>query len=101
MLELGIILLELWQAQTFGSYVGKFQKPYETLGPRYDTARNWLEASIGEILLTYAEVVTRCIECTFAMSTVDMKWNDKELRKSVYRYVVKPLGSLVHPNLGE
>ncbi|CRL21989.1 unnamed protein product [Penicillium camemberti] len=101
MLELGIILLELWKNQTFTSYATQSQSPYHTLGARYDLARNWLDANMNEILPMYSDVVTRCIECTFATSGADYKWSDTEFRKSVYDYVIKPLGKLVHPGLGE
>ncbi|KAJ5415227.1 hypothetical protein N7465_003922 [Penicillium sp. CMV-2018d] len=101
MLELGIILLELWKNQTFTSYATESQNPYHTFGARYDLARNWLDANMNEILPIYSDVVTRCIECTFVTSGADYKWSDTEFRKSVYDYVIKPLGKLVHPSLGE
>ncbi|KUM57667.1 hypothetical protein ACN42_g9514 [Penicillium freii] len=101
MLELGIILLELWKNQTFTSYATESQTLYHTFGARYDLARNWLDANINEILPIYSDVVTRCIECTFVTSGADYKWSDTEFRKSVYDYVIKPLGKLIHPSLGE
>lgn len=101
MLELGIILLELWKNQTFTSYATQSRNPYQTLGARYDLARNWLDANMNEILPIYYDVVTRCIECTFATSGAGYKWGDTGFRKSVCDYVVKPLGKLVHPSLGE
>ncbi|CAI7661789.1 unnamed protein product [Penicillium viridicatum] len=76
MLELGIILLELWKNQTFTSYATESQNPYHTFGARYDLARNWLDANINEILPIYSDVVTRCIECTFVTSGADYKWSD-------------------------
>ncbi|CAG8015052.1 unnamed protein product [Penicillium olsonii] len=101
MLELGIVLLELWQVRTLASYADECQKPYGTLGARYDLARHWLDVCIGNILPAFSEVITRCIECTFVTRTADLKWIDTEFRKSVYDYVVKPLGKLVHPHIEE
>ncbi|KAJ5622843.1 hypothetical protein N7490_011448 [Penicillium lividum] len=92
MLELGIILLELWHAETFTTYAAGVGKPLdETFGVRYDMACKWLDISRDHILPFYLDVATRCIECTFATSTASLDWNDTVFRESVFDYVVKPL----------
>ena len=92
MLELGIILLELWHAKTFATYAADVDMSLDdSFGARYDVARGWLDISRDDILPFYSDVVTRCIECNFATSTADLDWDDTAFRKSVYDYVVKPL----------
>ncbi|KAJ5602039.1 hypothetical protein N7510_011573 [Penicillium lagena] len=92
MLELGIILLELWHAKTFAVYAAEVEKPLDdSFGVRYDVARLWLDTSRDDVLPFYLDVVTRCVECIFATATANLDWNDTTLRESFYGYVVKPL----------
>ncbi|KAB8236295.1 uncharacterized protein BDW43DRAFT_298381 [Aspergillus alliaceus] len=79
MLELGIRLLELWHPKTFETYAAEGGWDVQSdFGSRYDVAR-------------YLEVVTRCVECTFAISCATPTWGDIAFRKSVCEYILKPL----------
>ncbi|EAW21203.1 uncharacterized protein NFIA_063640 [Aspergillus fischeri NRRL 181] len=92
MLELGIILLELWHAKTFETYaVESGLRIDHSFGSRYDVAVQWLDFSTYYVLPFYLDVVTRCIEFTFATSRAAPDWHDIAFRKSVCEYVLKPL----------
>ncbi|GFF62815.1 hypothetical protein IFM62136_05456 [Aspergillus lentulus] len=92
MLDLGIVLLELWHAKTFSTYLMEEGLHLDnSLGSRYDMAVRWLNSSTYHILPFYLDVVTRCIECTFATNSVAPEWRDIMFRKSVYEHVLKPL----------
>lgn len=92
MLELGIILLELWHAKAFKTYATEQGLELsDKFGCRYDVVKRWLDISVYHILPFYLEVVTRCIECTFASDYAAFRWDDIVFRKSVCEYVLKPL----------
>ncbi|GES64972.1 hypothetical protein ATEIFO6365_0009046700 [Aspergillus terreus] len=92
MLELGIILLELWHAKTFEAYAIESGLNIDhNFGSRYDVAIKWLDFSTYYVLPFYLDVVTRCIEFTFATSRAAPDWHDIVFRKSVCEYVLKPL----------
>ena len=88
MLELGILLLEIWQEiplENWAASVGlTIQSSY---GSRYDAARKWLSES-ETVSVSYWDAVDRCIECAFPALP---DWQDSTFRKSVCEWVVKPL----------
>lgn len=91
-LELGILLLELWHSQTFATYATGAEMPLtDSFAIRYEAAREWLDMSRDEVLPYYLTVVTRCIEGTFFSNTADLDWNDTAFRESFFEHVVKPL----------
>ncbi|KAJ5369327.1 uncharacterized protein N7496_009087 [Penicillium cataractarum] len=50
MLELGIVLLDLWHGRTFARYAAETQSLlHDLFGVRYDIARNWLDISRDDI----------------------------------------------------
>ena len=92
LIELGIVLLELWHIRTVESYASEAElKLDNSLGSRYEVARAWLDSSTDDILLFYFDLVTRCVECTFATNGPMPDWKDVAFRKSVCEYVLKPL----------
>jgi hypothetical protein len=95
MLELGILLLELWHQQTFAFFIANSQiTASNTIGCRYDAACQWADESIHNIMPFYHDVVKRCVECNFAMSPsgpAEFDWNDSTFRKSVCEHVLQPL----------
>lgn len=95
MLELGIILLELWQEQTFTSFIADSQiSASNTVGFWYDAACQWADESIDHIMPFYHDVVKRCVECNFATSpggSAEFDWNDLTFRRSVCEHVFQPL----------
>ncbi|KAJ0416338.1 hypothetical protein BJY00DRAFT_304224 [Aspergillus carlsbadensis] len=92
LLELDIILLELWHFRTLESFAAENQLPTgDSFGVRCDAARKWLDMSRYFLLPFYLEVVTRCIECTFATSSSLHQWDDVVFRRSICEYVLRPL----------
>ncbi|KAJ5908063.1 hypothetical protein N7495_000745 [Penicillium taxi] len=92
LLELGIMLLEIWHMESIDYYASRRNLQInDSYGTRYEIAKNWLNFSDDNMLPFYLELVTRCIECTFATTTATPEWSDSILRKSVCEHVVKPL----------
>ncbi|PIG89847.1 hypothetical protein AARAC_005881 [Aspergillus arachidicola] len=92
MLELGIMLLEIWHLRSIDSYASeRALEMNNSYGTRYEIARNWVSFSDDNMLPFYLELVTRCIECTFATTSATPDWSDLTFRKSVCEHVLKPL----------
>ncbi|KAL2786965.1 hypothetical protein BJX66DRAFT_311874 [Aspergillus keveii] len=92
LLELGIVLLELWLFRSLESYATEVNMPTgDSFGIRFDLAQSWLNSSAPLMLPFYLDVVTRCVECTFATSTGVPRWDDIVFRRSVCKYVLRPL----------
>jgi hypothetical protein len=86
------LLLEIWHIKTIDSYAcEKSLQDSNCYGHRYEVARHWLDISDDSMLPFHLELVTRCIECTFATSSATPDWSDITFRKSVCEYVLKPL----------
>ena len=85
LLDLGIMLLEIWVQKKFED-VGSSTNTY---GSRYDAARQWLDEA--EVLPFYQDVVTRCIECSFTVSSTMPAWDDEVFRRAVCDGVLNPL----------
>ena len=91
LLELGIVLLELWYVKPVETYASEAGlKLDDSFGSRYDVAQAWLESDV-DMLSFYLDLVTRCVECTFATTGPMPDWRDVVFRKSVCEYVLKPL----------
>jgi hypothetical protein len=94
MLELGILLLELWHAQSIESFaIDSGLQLTNSFGSRLEVAQKWIAHSEeeGDMMPFYLEAATRCIECTFNTSTPKPDWNDFTFQKSVCQHVLKPL----------
>lgn len=92
LLELGIILLELWHNSAIETFASQncldIQDNY---GSRYELAINWLTQSQDHIMPFYMQLVTRCIECTFTTTSPTPDWKDVNFRNSICEYVLRPL----------
>ncbi|KAI9729213.1 MAG: hypothetical protein M1834_007005 [Cirrosporium novae-zelandiae] len=97
LLELGIMLLEIWEKKTFESYAKVSQKTLDddSTGRRSDVARLWLDNIKANVIPLYYDAVSRCIECTFATSSSSPDWDDVDFRKSVCERVLRPLWELL------
>ncbi|KAJ6168187.1 hypothetical protein N7497_001030 [Penicillium chrysogenum] len=86
MFELGILLLELWHAQSIESFAADngLNLASSSLS-RPEVARKWIEDSEdeGDMMPIYLDAATRCIECTFTTSAPKPDWNDFTFQKSV------------------
>ncbi|KAL8669620.1 MAG: hypothetical protein Q9168_005795 [Polycauliona sp. 1 TL-2023] len=92
LLDLGILLLEIWHVTPFEVYAAKEGLPLDnTYGVRYDAASRWLNDTADNILHLYRHPVCRCIEGTLASSASTFEWTDPQFQTSVCECIVKPL----------
>ena len=97
LLELGIILLEIWNKQTFTEYASSIGREIsESYGSRYELARQWLDDSQQQLLPPYARVLSRCIECNVANESLNYEWKDKILRQCIHEDLLRPLYQFCH-----
>ena len=88
MLELGILLLEIWQETSLENWAASVGLTIRSsYGSRYDAARKWLSES-ETVSVSYWDAVDHCIECAFPALP---DWQNTAFRKSVCERVVKPL----------
>ena len=92
LLELGIVLLEIWHKQPFNNFAAKHNLTIDdSYGRRYEIAGQWLDDTQQDILPFYLDAVNRCIECCFSTTSTFPDWNDLNFRKSFCEGVAKPL----------
>ncbi|KAL8810331.1 MAG: hypothetical protein Q9200_002668 [Gallowayella weberi] len=92
LLDLGILLLEIWHLTPFEVYAAQEGLHVEsTYGARYEVASRWLNETADNILPFYADPVCRCIEGTFASKATTLQWTDPEFQVSICEGLVKPL----------
>lgn len=101
LLELGIILMEVWNLQTFTEYASSVGKNIdEGYGSRYEAAKQWLDDSEQQLLPSYSSVLSRCIECNIANQSLNYEWRDEMLRQSMCEDLLSPLHELCYPTSG-
>ena len=91
-LDLGIMMLELWHETTLKAY-------YTDLGfevineyfKRVKLAQIWLEEKADFILPFYSQAVARCIKCTFDNTSLNPDWESEELQNGIVKYVIEPI----------
>ena len=95
LMELGILLLEIWNMKTFESWL-------ETMGHSIDSSQfhdadvrlkysiKWFKSVKTKLLLNYCEVVGICLRPA-AFDLFDTSWEDAEFRVAVYKEIVEPL----------
>lgn len=94
MLELGILLLELWYSHSIEAFAAEhgfgLAQSFES---RYAVARKWALHSEeeGDLMPFYLEAATRCIEFTFTTSSARPVWEDLAFQKSVCQDLLRPL----------
>lgn len=95
LMELGILLLEIWNMKTFESWL-------ETMGHSIDSSQlhdadvrlkysiKWFKSVKTKLLPNYCEVVGICLRPA-AFDLFDTSWEDAEFRVTVYKKIVEPL----------
>ena len=95
LMELGIMLLEIWNMRTFESWlkaaghlmdVSQVQDRYIRL--RYSI--QWFQSLKGKLLPNYQKVVGICLRPS-VFDLFDTSWEDKDFRIAVYSEIVEPL----------
>lgn len=97
-LELGIMLLELWHETTFEAHCNTLRvtagKDYHD---RVKWAQKWLENSSNLLLPDYHDLVAHCIRCDFANNAFENQlclnpsWENERLIQGFIAGVVEPL----------
>ena len=98
-LELGIMLLELWHQTTLEAhYADSGITVSDDYFDRVKWAQIWLENSddSGLILPTYTEFVARCIKCNFGTTSLNPTW-DSDLIQGIIEGVIVPLQAMCKP----
>lgn len=97
-LELGIMLLELWYGTTFEAHCNALGVTVSN--NYYDRARwaqEWLETSSDSLLPDYHDLVAHCIKCDFANNAFDNQlclnptWDNERLTQGFITGVIEPL----------
>lgn len=100
-LELGIMLLELWHGTTLEAH---YAASGNTVGTDYldraTSAQRWLENSddSGLVLPSYVEYVARCIKCNFGPGCLNPTWNSDELIQGIVEKLIEPLRDMCRPS---
>ncbi|KAL8974342.1 MAG: hypothetical protein Q9197_001414 [Variospora fuerteventurae] len=92
LLDLGILLLEIWHITPFEEYIAREGlQVNNTYGSRYEVARQWLDDTADNILPFYMDSTCRCIEGTFASTSPTLQWTDRQFQISMCEGLIKPL----------
>ncbi|KAL8832343.1 MAG: hypothetical protein Q9170_004913 [Blastenia crenularia] len=92
LLDLGILLLEIWHQTPFEAYTKQEGLSLDdTYGTRYGVALRWLHDTADNILPFYSDPVCRCIEGTFVSEAPMLQWTDRRFQSSICESLVKPL----------
>ena len=95
LMELGILLLEIWTTMTFESWLtttGNLKDPSQMQDKfiRLQFSIQWFQTLKGKLLPNYQKVVGICLRpCVFDL--YNTSWEDFEFRMAVYREIVEPL----------
>jgi hypothetical protein len=90
LLDLGILIIELWRNRTLESYSAENEIPLDdTYDSRQRAARHWLNDEEGEFLPVVLDAATRCVECRF--QCIRFNFDDESVQKLVLEDVVRPL----------
>ena len=95
LMELGILLLEIWTTMTFESWLAttgnlKDLSQIQDKYIRLQFSIRWFQTLKGKLLPNYQKVVGICLRpCVFDL--YHTSWEDHEFRVAVYREIVEPL----------
>jgi hypothetical protein len=91
LLDLGILLLEIWHQKTFESFTTESESvvPDTSYYSRMPVAIRWFDLTADDLPLKYRDVVSRCVRFSFEGCTPS--WEDGGFRRLVCQNVVVPL----------
>ena len=91
-LELGILLLEVWNQDTFANWAKASQKVEEITDiMRPGLADRWYDDTVYTMTLRYGKVVRTCLAFAFEYDQGLPSWEDMDLRISVCAKIIEPL----------
>jgi hypothetical protein len=90
LLDLGILILELWHNETIDTFARDMGLILEdTFDSRQSVARKWIAETKDDLLTSVYDAAVRCINCRF--DAVDIDLMDHKLNISIFDGVVRPL----------
>ena len=90
LLELGILLLELWHETTFEARFTNTAIPSDYFA-RFRLAWEWLEDVHNPPPDLYNAAMSQCVKCFFGGKTVSFDWEDVNFRRAVCQDIIEPL----------
>jgi hypothetical protein len=97
LLELGIMLLELWHETTLETFytsttMGQSGAPMSTdYWGRFMLASVWLDDPHDQPLPLYHTAISQCVKCFFGGTFSTPSWNDANFRKALCKDLIEPL----------
>ncbi|KAL8915411.1 MAG: hypothetical protein Q9172_006889 [Xanthocarpia lactea] len=92
LLDLGILLLEIWHLKPFETYAAQEKLHVDnTYGVRFEAASRWLKDTAENVLPFYWDPTCRCIQGTFTSNGPTLQWDDRQLQASICEGLIKPL----------
>jgi hypothetical protein len=93
-LELGVLLLEIFDGRSIESWAQEMQLPLEkTVASRCHVAGQWLEHRAPDMLPKYRQAVASCVDIASSKFKPVRTWLDPELQKTLLETVVQPLAT--------
>jgi hypothetical protein len=90
MLELGIVLLEIWHERTLEMQFSLQNTPVR-FHERLALALEWIGETDNPLLELYDQAVTYCLTGVVASESRNMQWEDMELWAAICNDVIEPL----------
>ena len=95
LMELGILLLEIWNMRTFESWLKASGHVVDTsqVQDKYFRLRysiEWFQTLKGKLLPNYQRVVGICLRPS-AFDPFNTSWEDEDFRTAVYSEIIEPL----------
>jgi hypothetical protein len=90
LLELGILLLELWHETTFEARFPAASMTTEYFA-RFKLAWEWLDDFHNPPPDLYSAAISQCVKCFFGGKPVSFDWEDVNFRRAICQDIIEPL----------
>ncbi|KAL9055460.1 MAG: hypothetical protein Q9162_003558 [Coniocarpon cinnabarinum] len=88
LLELGIVLLELWHNVSFEQFCAEKQITHgDEFYKRLEPAHRWFEETEGDMVGRHSKAVSSCIRCL----SKDTNFDDRTFRSEMFESILRPL----------
>ncbi|CAN9280599.1 unnamed protein product [Alternaria alternata] len=93
MLELGIVLLEIWHEKTLEMQFSLQDTPVK-FHERLALALEWISETDNTLLVLYDQAVMYCLTGVVGNESRNMEWDDMELWAAICNNVIEPLSKI-------
>ena len=98
-LELGILLMEIWNRELFAAFAKRHSKIEEIHAfMRQGLANEWYEDTYDLMTPQYGRVVRTCVNFAGEYTQGSQSWDDEQLRVSICTKIISPLKDECFPN---